>query len=368
MSRDNQNEEEQAANNEQGMRPIDPEEGVVYNARTPIGPCRESKGEEGDSSKLRDEVLKSNTGLNAMNLSEIAFFCAHDNNGRLRVSEETYNRIYRPGAARLIEFFEDIPVMEIDPVDLQEWQDWLDSRDTAVATRNTYVRTARALWNHLRKRGVSVCDTKGVFRFRKERKTIKSVSSANAWRMLAASGIRDTAILWLAYDSARRRGGLAGLQLNDFKILWNEDIEELYVIGEVIEKGNKPQILMAYHDAAMVLDAWLTVREELLHALHVKDHGYVFVDIRTGGPLSKQTMSSLTSKIAQKANIPAHEKTNLHSFRHRRAKDLLKNLSLPEVRDILGHENIETTADMYGTNGNEELMNAFFGRARGKNR
>lgn len=299
-----------------------------------------------------------------MNLSDVAHFCAHDGRGRLRVSEETYQRVYRPAVARLIEFFEDVPVTDLTPDDLQDWQDWLDSRDTAVATRNTYVRTARSLFNHLKGRGVPVADVTGAFRFRKEAKGVKSVSSANAWRMLAATGIRDAAILWLAMDSARRRGGLAALRLDDFRIIWNADIEEYYVVGEVVEKGDKPQILLAYHGAALALNAWMMIREELLHVLRVPEHGVVFVDTRTGQPLSAQTMSGLTAKIAQRAGIPAHEPTNLHSFRHRRAKELLKDLSLTEVRDILGHTNIKTTADSYAVNGKEELIAAFFERTQ----
>lgn len=303
---------------------------------------------------------------NTMNLSEIPAFAAHDSNGRLRVSPETYQRIYRPCAARLIEFFEDIPVTDITPADLKDWQAWLGSRGTAAATRNTYARTARALWNHLKSRGVAVCDVAGVFTFEEVTKGVKSVSSGNAWRMLAASGVRDTAILWLAMDSARRRGGLAGLTLDNCQVIWNDDLNEYYVVGEVMEKGNKPQILLAYHGAALALNAWLIIREELLRVLKVPDHRFVFVDTRTGGPLSKQTMSSLTTKIAQKANIPANEPTNLHSFRHAAAKRLLKDLSLAEVRDILGHSSVNTTADIYAVNGKEELMEAFFERTRRK--
>lgn len=301
-----------------------------------------------------------------MNLSEIPSFAAHDAHGRLRVSEETYQRIYRPCVARLIEFFEDIPVTDITQSDLADWQGWLGSRGTAVATRNTYARTARALWNHLKSRGVPVCDVTGVFVFESTQKGVKSVSSANAWKMLAATGIRDAAILWLAMDSARRRGGLAGLTLDNCRVIWNDDLKEYYVVGEVIEKGNKPQILLAYHGAAMALNAWLVIREELLRVLKIEDHRYIFVDTRTGAPLAKQTMSALTTKIAQKANIPANEPTNLHSFRHAAAKRLLKDLNLAEVRDILGHSSVSTTADIYAVNGKEELMEAFFERTRRK--
>jgi site-specific recombinase XerD len=315
-----------------------------------------------DACQASHEVPKSDR---AMLLSEIAFFCGHVN-GRLRVSEATYSQSYKSCAARLLEFFEDVPATEISPADLHDWQAWLDSRDIAVATRNSYVRCARSMWNQMRKRGVAVCDTAGVFRFRKEVKGVKSVSTANAWRMLAATGIRDCAILWLAMDSARRRGGLAGLRLDDFRVIWNDDIKEFYVVGQVTEKGDKPQILLAYHGAALALQAWLICREELLRVLRVADHGYAFIDIRSGAPLSAQTMSALTTKIAQRAGIPHNEPHNLHSFRHRRAKEMLKSLSLAEVRDILGHTDIKTTANVYAVNGPEELIEAFFSRGRGR--
>lgn len=300
-----------------------------------------------------------------MKLSDVAYFIAHDGRGRLLVAESTYQRSYRPCMARFIEFFEDVAVTDLTREDLQDWLDWLDMRDMSVVTRNSYARAARAIFNHLRDRDVPVCDPSGIFRMRDEgKKGVKSISVANAWRMLAASGIRDAAILYLAMDSARRRGGLAALRLDNFKIIWNEDIAEYYVVGEVREKGDKPQILLAYHGAACALQAWLIIREELLYHLKVADHGYVFVDIRTGKPLSGQTMSALTTKIAQRAGIPADQPHNLHSFRHRRAKELLKHLSITEVRDILGHTNIKTTADQYAVNDKEELVAAFFGRAK----
>lgn len=302
-----------------------------------------------------------------MNLSDVAHFISHDGRGRLLVSEATYQRVYRPCMARFIEYFEDVPATSLDRSDLEDWLEWLDGRGTAVATRNSYARAARAIWNHLRERGIDVCDPSGIFHMREETKGVKSISVANAWRMLAASGIRDAAILYLAMDSARRRGGLAGLRLENLKIIWNDDIAEYYVVGEVREKGDKPQVLLAYHGAACALQAWLIIREELLCHLKVVDHGYVFVDIRTGEPLSAQTMSGLTTKISQRAGIASNEPTNLHSFRHRRAKELLKHISLTEVRDILGHKSIKTTADQYAVNDKEELISAFFGRARPKN-
>jgi site-specific recombinase XerD len=311
-------------------------------------------------------VVSPTPQYNTMNLSNIAFFCSHDADGRLRsdISETTYQRVYRPAAARLMEFFEDIPVTDITRSDLKDWEAWLDSRDTRPATRNNYIRNCRAMWNHMKRRGVPVCDVSELFTFAKETKGVKSVSTANAWKMLAASGIRDTAIFWLAMDSARRRGGLANLTLDNFRIFWNEDIQEYYVIGEVVEKGNKPQVLLAYHEAAMALQCWITVRENLLKSLKVADHRFVFCNTRDGSPISLITMSKLAGKLAQRAGIPGGEPHSLHSFRHRRAKELLKDLDIATVRDILGHTTSKTTLDTYAVNGPAELADKFFANRR----
>jgi len=297
-----------------------------------------------------------------MKLSELPEFCSYDELGQRRVSMATQQRIYAAAAARLVEFLGDKRITELSPADLLTWQDWLDGRGTTVETRNTYVRTARAMLNYAKSRGFVMLDTSGIFRLKRTRHKSKSISEPNAWRLLAASGIRDAAFLLLLWDSGRRRGGLARLQVDDIKIIWDPEEEEYRLVGHTIEKGEKEQLVLAGHEATMLLQVWLTVRQGLLQALAVKDHGYVFVNCRTGQPISLQTLSAMPGKLAMAAGIPADEHTSLHSFRHRAAKDMLKTLSLPEVRDILGHTSAKTTADIYAASDEEELIKRFFDR------
>jgi integrase len=183
--------------------------------------------------------------------------------------------------------------------------------------------------------------------------------------MLAYSGLRETALLMLAEDSARRRGGLANLKISELNFFEDDD-GEYGVVGRTIEKGEKPQILLAGHEAVMALKAWLYVRKQFLELLKVRDHGYVFINLHDGSPLTPDNMTRAVSRLRQRAGVPADQPAGLHSRRHRRAKELLKVLDLPTVRDILGHEEASTTADMYAVNGEEELVDAFFNRARKK--
>ena len=253
----------------------------------------QAKGNASQNNESRDN--------NIMNLSNVAFFCAHDENGRRRrvngkpLSDATYKSAYRSCVARLTELFGDCPVHEIASDDLIDWQEWLDGRDINAVTRNTYVRTAKALWRHMKQRGVPVCDTEGVFQFVHEQKGVKSITTAHAYTMLAHSGLRDATILWLAMVSVRRRGGLARLRVENMRIFLDEDSNEYRMIGSTTEKGEKPQVVFADHNATMLLQTWLDVRDHLLKALKASDHGYVFINIKTGIPLTPGAMTAIVN-------------------------------------------------------------------------
>ena len=297
-----------------------------------------------------------------MKISELPEFCSYDEFGQRRVSVSTQQRVYTNAAARLVEFLGDKRVTKLSPADLLTWQDWLDGRGNTVDTRNTYVRTARAMLNYARSRGFVMVDTTGIFKLKQTRHKSKSISEPNAWRLLAATGIRDAAFLMLLWDSGRRRGGLAQLQVDDIKIIFDAAEEEYRLIGRTIEKGEKEQLVLAGHEATMALKVWLTIREGLLQALAVQDHGFVFVNCRNGLPISLGALSAMPGRLAMAAGISTDENTSLHSFRHRAAKDMLKTLSLPEVRDILGHTSAKTTADIYAASDEDELIKRFFDR------
>ena len=77
----------------------------------------------------------------------------------------------------------------------------------------------------------------------------------------------------------------------------------------------------------------------------VQVDSFVFAD-PAGKPMSPNTLSMATRKIAVKAGLPH---IHLHSLRHWAASLALANdASLQEVQEFLGHSTIRTTADVYG--------------------
>lgn len=295
-----------------------------------------------------------------MLLSDVATFCSTNKNGRSRVKPGTVN-MYKTAVSRLLSFFDDTPVEDITVEDLADWQKWLDANgETNVVTDNTYKRTVRSLWRYMQKQGLAVCDVAGVFDFKKEIKGVKSISAKNANKMLAYSGIRETAIILMANESACRRGGLASMKVNTTRIWFEDELKEYVVMSYVTEKGEKPRVVVGFHRAALAMQLWISIRDAFMQDLGIRDHGYVFINLKDGSPLSAHAMSANNSRIKQKANIPKAEPCNLHAHRHHRAKELLKVHSLDFVRDVLGHESIETTAQQYAVRGEEEVMAELF--------
>ena len=295
-----------------------------------------------------------------MMLSAITSFCETNRHGRRRFKPAT-GRAYKTAVYRLIDFFGDIDTADITAADLADFQEWLNSRgESNVVSDNTYKRTIRAAWRYMAKRGEPVCDVTGVFVFKKEMKGVKSISAKNARKMLAFSGIRETAIILMANESACRRGGLASMKVNTTEIRFEEELGEYYILAHVVEKGDKPRAIVGFHRAAMAMQLWLSIRNEFIVDLGIQDHGYVFINLRDGSPLSAHAMSANNGRIKQKANIPKSEPCSLHAHRHHRAKELLKRHSLDFVADVLGHEDISTTANQYTTRGEEEVLAELF--------
>lgn len=299
-----------------------------------------------------------------MLLSKVAEFCTTASDGREIVIHKTAYK-YGYVASLLVDYFGDIEVTSITPLMLNGWQRWLEEKPLATETTNGYKRVARTLFNRLANRDIVEKLPERFWKFKKPRKKDKAISQTNYVHMLANSGIRDAAILFLIADSARRRGGLCDLHLDRMNIWFDEDDKEYRMVANVTEKGEKPQLFVAGHEAVCALNTWLWIRKMLLDELGVKDHGYVFISLRTGQPLTPESVSRVALITKRAANIAESERCNLHAFRHKKIKELIKHLDWAMVRDIAGHEQVSTTFDIYGQNNETEMKDAFFKARRG---
>ena len=146
-----------------------------------------------------------------------------------------------------------------------------------------------------------------------------------------ANGIRDKAMLELAYASGLRVSELIGLKLANI----NREAGFLRVFG----KGSKERIVPFGTAAdAAVNNYLLTARPVLLKGLASE---YLFV-ARQGKPMTRQAFWKQLRIYAAKAGI----KNNIspHSLRHSFATHLLEGgADLRAVQMMLGHSDISTT-------------------------
>lgn len=146
-----------------------------------------------------------------------------------------------------------------------------------------------------------------------------------------ANGVRDRAMLELAYASGLRVSELIGLKLSNL----NQEAGFLRVFG----KGSKERIVPFGSAANEALKTYLeTARGQLLKGLSSE---YLFV-ARQGRPMTRQAFWKQLRIYAAKAGIKSG--ISPHSLRHSFATHLLEGgADLRAVQLMLGHSDIATT-------------------------
>lgn len=150
------------------------------------------------------------------------------------------------------------------------------------------------------------------------------------------AGIRDAAIIAVAWSTGARRSELAELKLSDFQRTSDDD-GDLRIFG----KGNKVRTAYIYNGAASYLHDWLTLRGEVDGPLFyaVAKGGA----IRVGHGLSDEALAQMLEKRRAEAGV---KHLSWHDFRRTFAGNLLDNGNdLVTVQKLMGHSSPTTTAN-----------------------
>ncbi len=146
-----------------------------------------------------------------------------------------------------------------------------------------------------------------------------------------AVGVRDRALFETMYSCGLRESEAIGLTMRTL------DLGKTYV--RVVGKGDKERIVPLGERARVALENYLTdARSELLKG---STTDALFIS-RRGRKLSRPQLWKAFRTLCIRAGIPdAHPQTLRHSF----ATHLLQGgADLRVIQELLGHENIETTA------------------------
>jgi integrase len=149
-----------------------------------------------------------------------------------------------------------------------------------------------------------------------------------------AAGARDAAIIAVGYAAGLRRAELAGLTLAD--VTDKGDNIELAVRG----KGNKERTAYLTNGAAAALRDWIRIRGD--------NAGPLFYRGRRGGHLVRGkglTPQAIRDIILRRADQAKVRDVTPHDLRRSCVSDLLDaGVDIKTVADLVGHENVQTTA------------------------
>ncbi len=148
----------------------------------------------------------------------------------------------------------------------------------------------------------------------------------------SSAGVRDAAVIGLAYLSGARRAELVALHVADVDI----DPPAIRVVG----KGGKQRLVPLSPTVGPLLKAWLTLRGESGGPLFCR------IDrtgnLRLGRTLTGEAIRQILSRRVLSAGLAA---ISPHDLRRTYAGDLLDaGADLPAVQQLMGHASLSTTS------------------------
>jgi site-specific recombinase XerD len=149
--------------------------------------------------------------------------------------------------------------------------------------------------------------------------------------------LRDATIIAITYGSGSRRSEVANLTISSY----DKDKGILTIKG----KGNKVRRVELNVRVKDMLESWLDARG--------RDKGHLFTQIRKGDHITKNKISgqAVYNLVIERYKESGLKRLSPHDLRHTFATELLSNgVNIKIVQELLGHKNLETTANYLHTN------------------
>lgn len=168
-----------------------------------------------------------------------------------------------------------------------------------------------------------------------------------------AHGLRDTTLILLLFDAAARIQEVLDLALAD--VTTTPGSGQVTLTG----KGRKTRTVPIMDKTGRHLEQYL----ELFHPGPRAPESLFFYTVRAGlnQPMSQDNVAYLLNKHAGTARVncpEVPERIHAHQLRHARAMQMLRaGVSLPHIKEFLGHANISTT-EIYASADNQMVREA----------
>jgi integrase/recombinase XerC len=239
-------------------------------------------------------------------------------------------------------------IAQLTPLHILEYQQYVEGRSLAPATRITYFKMVKIFFNWLTKMELV---EKSPARALKIQRTSAHVEKTKAMTDEELTRVldwvkwhpRDFALITFLADTGCRAGGAAGLRVGDI------DFDALRAI--VTEKGEKTRPVSFEAVCARALRVWLDKRP-------AKAGMYVFSD--TVKPLQAASISQIVTRACVRAGV---RPLGSHSLRHRKGHQLAFGHVPPTIAALaMGHSDPETTMKAYFPAGwakTDEILRSF---------
>lgn len=203
-----------------------------------------------------------------------------------------------------------------------------NERGNSDATLNNVRRNMSSFYQWLNDEGIiSSNPIRKVKAVRTEKRKKKPFSDTEVELIRqACTCVRDRALVELLNSSGMRVGELAGLRIGDVDIPNRECV--------VFGKGRKERVCFMSDVAAMYLQEYLDQRDDECDSLFV-------TQTKPYRPMTIGTIESRVRHIGRSAGV---DKVHPHRFRRTMAsRNLKRGMQLDEIKDLLGHESMDTT-------------------------
>jgi integrase len=261
-------------------------------------------------------------------------------------TEEGYRKIVEK---HLIPHLGNIKLTELHAEQVQEMINKLAKTHKPFTIRNIRACLRRALnhairWGYIAHNPATAVDLPRMTKYK-----IKPLTPEQARQLLqAVSGHRLEALFWIALHLGLRKGEILGLQWDDIDL----EGRTLSVTGALGVVGGKLiRTTPKTEQSERILPLSLRL-VELLKAHKEQQQAefpnsvYVFTST-VGTPLDPYNLTRTFKAMLAKAGLP--KEARFHDLRHSCATLLIsQGVHLSVIKDILGHSNIHTTANVYG--------------------
>lgn len=234
----------------------------------------------------------------------------------------------------------DVPLAELDRWKIRAYLAHLKERGASNATVARKLACLRTYFAFCCREGALAHNPAADIATPKQRRPLPDfLSEQEIGALLGAPdpdgplGCRDRALLETLYSTGMRAGECAGLRLATLDLLSGH--------ARVMGKGRKERLTMLGPYATAALRAYLPVRERLIRAGGLRDHGVLFVS-RTGRPLGPRDIQRVVKRYVHVIGVTRD--VHPHTLRHSFATHMLdRGADLRYVQELLGHASLSTT-------------------------